>query len=170
MNFKKCVFVTMVTIISLTAVGCSSSRQSEPVAPKPALITVPVVTPIQEALIGSWSWDNQRQIGGLEHWIPANNRDGHQAQDVTFSADGNFTLRATHAGMDPFVWHGRWTLEPERRFVGVKMDDLPEPPNTPKVGIKGTLMLNFSMDNELKEWHLVRPMADGYLLFFKRAE
>ena len=150
--------------------GCSDSRSSVVPPTKDALVPVVVTIPIHEALLGTWSWDNQRSIGGLEHWIPANNKVDHQTQEVTFLADGSFVLRATHSGMAAFVWHGKWTLEPERRFIGVKMNDLPEPPNTPKVGIKGTSMLNFSMNNELKEWHLVRPMADGYLLFFKRAE
>lgn len=163
-------FLFLTTIFGLSVIGCSDSRQVPPVATKTEFVKVTTTQPIQEALIGNWSWDNQRQIGGLEHWIPATNKEGHQTQDVTFSADGNFLLRAAHSGVAPFLWHGRWTLEPDRRYVSVKMDDLPEPPNTPKVGIKGTLMLNFSMDNELKEWHLVRPMADGYLLFFKSAE
>jgi hypothetical protein len=125
---------------------------------------------MQEALIGTWSWDNKRAVLGLERWIPPSNQAGHQSQEVRFAADGNFMLHATHDGIPPFDWHGRWTLDQEHRSVNVRMDDLPEPADAPKVGIKGTYMLHFSLDNELKEWILARPLDAGYLVFLKRAE
>jgi len=162
------IVISILAIAAVMIVGCGDARPVTASGTSPALVTIPATVPIQEALIGTWSWDNQRPFYTLESKAPPENRVGHQTQDVTFTKDGRFLLHATLPDLPPFVWGGQWKLDADHKHVEVSMDDLPEPPNTPKVGIKGVLTLHFHLDNELKQWILLRTMDAGYLIFLKR--
>jgi hypothetical protein len=148
-------------------VGCGENRVDTSVTKTKSPVTVSSKIPIQEALIGTWSWDNQRSFYTLERKAPPENQIRHQTQVVTFSPDGRFLLHATLPDLPPFVWGGRWKLDAERKHVEVSMDDLPESPNAPKIGIKGVYTLHFHLDSELKQWILLRTMDAGYLIFLK---